>query len=89
MSISVKQAISDFLLSRKVEGKSYGTIECYQDKALGMRLRGINWLLRWICYCINLAISGFIMTSNILNYGFWDMGVDRLYIFYCNSLKHI
>ena len=29
MVISVKQAISDFLLSCKVEGKSYGTIECY------------------------------------------------------------
>jgi len=28
MSISVKQAVNEFLLSCKVEGKSYGTIEC-------------------------------------------------------------
>ena len=35
MSISVKKAVSDFLLSCKVEGKSYGTIECYSDKLKG------------------------------------------------------
>ena len=40
--ISVKQAISEFLLSCKVEGKSYGTIECYSDK-----LKGFLW------YCDN------------------------------------
>jgi hypothetical protein len=27
-----KQAIDGFLLSCKVEGKSYGAIECYSDK---------------------------------------------------------
>ena len=26
---TIKQAIDNFLLSCKVEGKSYGTIECY------------------------------------------------------------
>ena len=31
MSIGIKQAIDEFLLSCKVEGKSYGTIECYSD----------------------------------------------------------
>jgi integrase/recombinase XerC len=40
--ISVKQAVNDFLLSCKVEGKSYGTIECYSDK-----LKGFLW------YCDN------------------------------------
>ncbi|MFC1938887.1 tyrosine-type recombinase/integrase [Chloroflexota bacterium] len=38
MSISIKQAINEFLLSCKVEGKSYGTIECYSDK-----LKGFLW----------------------------------------------
>jgi hypothetical protein len=32
MSTTIKQAINEFLLSCKVEGKSYGTIECYSDK---------------------------------------------------------
>ena len=32
MSTTIKQAIDGFLLSCKVEGKSYGTIECYSDK---------------------------------------------------------
>jgi hypothetical protein len=32
MSTDIKQAINEFLLSCKVEGKSYGTIECYSDK---------------------------------------------------------
>ena len=32
MSITIKQAIDSFLLSCKVGGKSYGTIECYSDK---------------------------------------------------------
>ncbi len=32
MSTSIKQAIDGFLLSCKVEVKSYGTIECYSDK---------------------------------------------------------
>ena len=35
MSTSIKQAINEFLLSCKVEGKSYGTIECYSDKLKG------------------------------------------------------
>ena len=43
--ISVNQAISEFLLSCKVEGKSYGTIECYQDK-----LKGFLW------YCENYCL---------------------------------
>ena len=38
MSISIKRAIDEFLLSCKVEGKSYGTIECYSDK-----LKGFLW----------------------------------------------
>ncbi len=36
--ISIKEAIGNFLLSCKVEGKSYGTIECYSDK-----LKGFLW----------------------------------------------
>jgi integrase/recombinase XerC/integrase/recombinase XerD len=35
---TIKQAINEFLLSCKVEGKSYGTIECYSDK-----LKGFLW----------------------------------------------
>ncbi len=35
---TIKQAIDSLLLSFKVEGKSYGTIECYQDK-----LKGFLW----------------------------------------------
>jgi integrase/recombinase XerC len=38
MSTTIKQAIDEFLLSCKVEGKSYGTIECYSDK-----LKGFLW----------------------------------------------
>ena len=38
MSISIKNAIDEFLLSCKVEGKSYGTIECYSDKLKGFHL---------------------------------------------------
>jgi integrase/recombinase XerC len=38
MSVTIKQAIDEFLLSCKVEGKSYGTIECYSDK-----LKGFLW----------------------------------------------
>jgi len=38
MSISIRKAINEFLLSCKVEGKSYGTIECYSDK-----LKGFLW----------------------------------------------
>jgi integrase/recombinase XerC len=34
----IKEAIDSFLLSCKVEGKSYGTIECYSDK-----LKGFLW----------------------------------------------
>jgi integrase/recombinase XerC len=36
--IKIKQAIDSFILSCKVEGKSYGTIECYTDK-----LKGFLW----------------------------------------------
>lgn len=35
MSTTIKQAIDEFLLSCKVEGKSCGTIECYSDKGKG------------------------------------------------------
>jgi len=35
---TIKQAIDEFLLSCKVVGKSYGTIECYSDK-----LKGFLW----------------------------------------------
>jgi integrase/recombinase XerC len=35
---TIKQAIDSFLLSCKVEGKAYGTIECYSDK-----LKGFLW----------------------------------------------
>jgi hypothetical protein len=38
MSTKIKQAIDGFLLSCKVEGKSYGTIDCYADK-----LKGFLW----------------------------------------------
>ncbi|MFC1981747.1 hypothetical protein ACFLVN_05870 [Chloroflexota bacterium] len=38
MSIAIKKAICEFLLSCKIEGKSYGTIECYSDK-----LKGFLW----------------------------------------------
>ena len=38
MSTTIKQAIDGFLLSCKVEGKSYGTIDCYSDK-----LKGFLW----------------------------------------------
>ena len=43
--VSVKEATDSFLLSCKVEGKSYGTIECYSDK-----LKGFLW------YCDNYDI---------------------------------
>jgi len=39
--IGVKQAVEGFLLSCKVEGKSYGTIEGYTDK-----LKGFQWYAR-------------------------------------------
>jgi len=35
-NVSVKQAIDEFLLSCKVEGKSCGTIESYSDGLLGV-----------------------------------------------------
>ena len=35
---TIKEAIDGFLLNCKVEGKSYGTIECYTDK-----LKGFYW----------------------------------------------
>ena len=35
---TIKQAIDSFLMSCKVEGKSYGTIDCYTDK-----LKGFLW----------------------------------------------
>ena len=45
MSTSIKQAIDEFLLSCKVDGKSYGTIECYSDKLKGFLwyARNYNW----------------------------------------------
>jgi hypothetical protein len=33
--VTIKQAIASFLMSCKVEGKSYGTIDCYTDKLKG------------------------------------------------------
>jgi hypothetical protein len=33
--LTIKLAIDSFLLSCKVEGKSYGTIECYSGKPKG------------------------------------------------------
>jgi integrase len=39
--IGLKQAAESFLLSCTVEGKSYGTIECYTDK-----LKGFLWYAR-------------------------------------------
>ena len=41
MVTTIKQAIDSFLLSCKVEGKSYGTIDCYSDK-----LKGFLWYAR-------------------------------------------
>jgi len=38
MSTTIKQAIDGFLLNCKVEGKSWGTIDCYRDK-----LKGFLW----------------------------------------------
>ena len=38
MSTTIKQAIDGFLLNCKVEGKSWGTIDCYADK-----LKGFLW----------------------------------------------
>ncbi len=38
MSTTIKQVIDGFLLSCKVEGKSYGAIDCYVD-----RLKGFLW----------------------------------------------
>ncbi len=35
MSTTIKQAITEFLLPCKAEGKSYGTIEYYSDKFKG------------------------------------------------------
>ena len=35
MSTTIKQAINEFLLSCKAEGKSYGTSDCYSDKRKG------------------------------------------------------
>ena len=35
MSTTIKQAMNEFLLSCNVDGKSYGTIECYSDKLKG------------------------------------------------------
>jgi site-specific recombinase XerD len=39
---TTEQAIDGFLLSCKVEGKSYGTIECYTDKLKGFRWYAAN-----------------------------------------------
>ncbi len=35
---TIEQAVQSFLMSCKVEGKAYGTIECYTDK-----LKGFLW----------------------------------------------
>jgi hypothetical protein len=40
---TIKQAIDSFLLNCKVEGKSYGTIECYSDKLKGFLWNATNY----------------------------------------------
>jgi len=40
---TIKQAINEFLLSCKVEGKSYGTIECYSDNLKGFLRYATNY----------------------------------------------
>jgi site-specific recombinase XerD len=45
MSTSIKQVINEFLLSSKVEGKSYGTIECYSNKLKGFLWYATNYNL--------------------------------------------
>jgi hypothetical protein len=52
MSISINQTVNEFLLSCKVEGESYGTIECYSDK-----LKGFLW------YCDNYDLLDGIETA--------------------------
>lgn len=39
MSMTTKQAINEFLLSCNVEGKSYGTIDCYSERLKGFLIR--------------------------------------------------
>ncbi len=56
MSTTIKQAIDGFLLSCKVEGKSYGTIDCYSDK-----LKGFLW------YATNYDWPDDISPRRILN----------------------
>ena len=59
MSVSVTKAVSDFLLSCKVEGKSYGTMECYSDM-----LKGFLW------YCSNYDLPsdiGEVTTGHLHN----------------------
>ena len=70
--ISVKKAIDDFLLSCKVEGRSYGTIECYSDK-----LKGFLW------YCNNYGSSDllYIRTSSL------NPSFSQFYIRVTNSLS--
>jgi hypothetical protein len=58
MSTGIKQALDGFPLSYKVEGKSYGTIECYSDK-----LKGFPWYENGQDYCI-------LGTSTVLSW-FW------------------
>lgn len=43
MSTTIKQSIAGFLLSCKVEGKSYGTIDCYADKFKGFLWYATNY----------------------------------------------
>jgi site-specific recombinase XerD len=43
MSTTIKQAIDSFLLYCKVEGKSYGTIDCYADKLKGFLYYATNY----------------------------------------------
>jgi site-specific recombinase XerD len=44
--VTIKEAIDGFLLSCKVEGKSYGTIECYSDKLKGFLWYATNY--KWL-----------------------------------------
>jgi len=53
------KAIDSFLLSCKIEGKSYGTIECYADK-----LKGSLWYVR-DTYQLE---SGYIISTEMVGY---------------------
>jgi len=79
MSISVKKAVNDFLLSCKVEGKSYGTIECYSDK-----LKGFLW------YCDNYGLPdniGEITTQHLREFLAYLRDTDHRFNSSCPRAK--